>query len=399
MFAAFAIAIAIATWFFCDRVEAQSAGTIYAPSPPATSATDAVSIRNRSWSGEIDDARGGRGLITIRFSSDVGTFVASFCCNMSNTGTIINFAQTSDQHATFVLHSSLWVGCDYSVTSYAADGHLKGSYQGCRNNSGSFDLVSSPAPQNVAQNQRIADVPVAQAEPPSTPSPRPEATYAQAKPAKLRSDSASKRLCILTGTVKTKAGVSIKNARAVLTSSLAEPWFTSTDSSGEYELIVASGEYKIEMQAPGYTSAQSAISLFQASDGRCKQVLNVALRTGPPPTPRPTFEPDRIAEAVQASISAYCKKAAQIACSLYMGHAYECVSVALDAKRIYGVILIFKQQGFSSGQAVKAAGGSEVAEDAAEMIDGMSMKVAASPKWPEIFARTVILPACLASGR
>ena len=138
-------------------------------SAPATSAPVAVSIKNRSWSGEIDDARGGRGSLTIHFSSVGGTFFASFCCGMSNRGTITNFVQASGGHATFSFHSSLDVGCDYSVTSYIGDGQLKGSYQGCGSNSGSFDLVSKEcrngAPEagctasTQAQNESISAIP------------------------------------------------------------------------------------------------------------------------------------------------------------------------------------------------------------------------------------------------
>jgi len=275
--AAFAIAIAIFTSFFCDRVEAQSAGTIHAPSSSATSAPDAVSISNSSWSGEIDDARGGRGSITIRFSPDGGTFVASFCCNMSNTGTIINFAQTSDQHAEFVLHSSLFAGCDYSVTSYAADGHLKGSYQGCGNNSGSFDLVSNPVPQNVAQNQSGAAL---SAEPPSTSSPRPDATDAQARSAKLRSDSASKRLCMMTGNVEWDRTPNriisdvpldvqvvegpLKGARVTVIGEGATRQ-VETDAHGVFRIAAPVGSFMFEVQASGYVPERIPFTMDPSS--------------------------------------------------------------------------------------------------------------------------------------
>lgn len=272
--AAFAIAIAIFTWLFCDRVEAQSAGTIHATSPPATSAPDAVSISNHSWSGEIDDARAGRGSIAIRFSSDGGTFVASFCCNMSNTGTIINFVQTSDQHATFVLHSSLFAGCDYSVTSFAADGQLKGSYQGCGNNSGSFDLVSNDLVPQIAQRAQSST------EPPSSPSPTPDATYAQAKPAKLRSNSASKRLCILTGTVKwdrTPRGIisdvelgaqvvegPLKGARVTIIGGGATRQ-VETDAHGAFRIAAPVGPFTFEVQASGYVPERIPLTMDPSS--------------------------------------------------------------------------------------------------------------------------------------
>ena len=290
-----------------------------------TSAPDAVSINNRTWSGEIDDARGGRGSITVRFSSDGGTFVASFCCNMSNVGTITNFAQTSDGHATFVLHSSRQAGCDYSVTAFAEDGHLKGSYQGCGNNSGSFDLTSFNA--RSYQVQGVASVRVSQS-----------------------SQSSS---CTVTVTVKNNFGHPIKGARLVLTSPGYLPQKVRTDTSGTSKFSAKPGAYNLSVQANGYDGpGPTDFTLLPgvANAGGCNEVLTATLTKTPPPTPEPT--PGPLNRAYENAVATYCKTATVNACLYYRSDALQCFSPALKADTTYQMVAYWKKQGLSTQRAV-----------------------------------------------
>lgn len=83
----------------------------------------------------------------------------------------------------------------------------------------------------------------------------------------------------------------------------------------------------------------------------------------PSPTPRPTREPtptpaERRAMAASAALitttsnaeAHYCKTAAQMACSYYMGHAGGCLSLALGADAVYQGVVAMKKTGFTSTQ-------------------------------------------------
>jgi hypothetical protein len=107
---------------------------------PSAATQEQIGLANHSWSGVINDARGGRGQIKLTFSNGNGSFTATFCCNMSNFGQITDLQQASNGVFTFVLVSARGPGCNYAVTSTMSNNRLQGSYSGCGNNGGTFDL-------------------------------------------------------------------------------------------------------------------------------------------------------------------------------------------------------------------------------------------------------------------
>lgn len=83
----------------------------------------------------------------------------------------------------------------------------------------------------------------------------------------------------------------------------------------------------------------------------------------PSPTPRPTRAPtptpaERRAAASSAALIAamrnaearYCKTAAQMACSYYIGQAGSCLGTALGADAVYHGVVALKRAGFASAQ-------------------------------------------------
>ena len=99
------------------------------------------------WSGVIDDARGGHGQFILSFAaattpngSSFGQFQALFGGNLSNYGDITGL----EQHGaalSFHLESRRQPSCVYLVSaSIGQDSVMRGSYQGCFANTGTFSL-------------------------------------------------------------------------------------------------------------------------------------------------------------------------------------------------------------------------------------------------------------------
>ena len=365
----------------------------------------------------------------MRFSSDGGTFVASFGDDMSSNGTVDNFAQSYGKYATFVLHSLRGSGCDYNVTSYLEDGHLKGTYRGCGDDSGIFDLSSGIAGVAKQTSPTTADVAAAL----STFGGR----IAQKLPSVAAPESQSAP-CIITGTVDWDAsnrdaeyddpadrqfiGAPLRGAHVTLTNANTTQ-DVQTDEHGTFKITAPVGSYTINVRASGYTSDSQAVTIEHPPSGSICLEWAVGLRSigvDPHLTAAQKAKLARIDAAVarhnaaaaaviasqnaiqstyETAVNSYCKTATQAGCGFYTGRAGTCLGEAYHAQAVYQNLLGLEQSqgGLSSAQLVQQSSDPELASLAAAFIDrlnGNQKNAATDPRAPSVFARA-ILAICL----
>lgn len=165
---------------------------------------------------------------------------------------------------------------------------------------------------------------------------------------------APKADCTVSGTVKNSAGFPIKGALLTLTTPSEPPLQAKTDENGNFALQTTGGGHALTAEAAGHLQQRTPFAFEYPREGNpCAYTLNFTLAQTPRPTPTP--KPDAITAEYENAVNAYCKKKGHgAACTFYMSHAGACLTEALMSEQIYNRVLMLKEQGLSSEQAIES---------------------------------------------